>query len=173
MSPREVRHRGFTLLELIALIAIAGVLAGVAIPSMASLGSTRAASAARLLASDVLFARERSVATGTRCWLSFDVAGNRYSVLSEDPANPGRVNAVAITAPGTGMPFVQQFGAGEFTGVSIASASIDSGSWLGFDWLGRPLNLAEAALSAAATVVIAGSKTVSVEPETGYVSVSP
>jgi len=96
-------------------------------------------------------------------------------MLIENAANPGRANATAFTDPATGKAFSQALNAGEFAGVDIVSASIGggAGSEVGFDWLGSPYDSTEAALSAAGTITLSGSQTVTIEPGTGLARLSP
>jgi len=47
---------GFTLVELVALLVIVGIMAGVAIPSLSTLGSTRSSMAGRQIVRDLAFA---------------------------------------------------------------------------------------------------------------------
>jgi Tfp pilus assembly protein PilE len=166
-SPRRsVTGGGFTLSEMIAVLMVTATLAAVAIPSLASLGSTRSAGAAKLVMRDVAYTRERAMTTGVRCWVSFNTGASSYTVYTESVATPGRTNATVLTAP-SGLPFTQAFNSGEFPGVTIGSASFDGGSWIGFDWRGSPLNVSETSLAAQGSVAISGGKTVTVEPGTG------
>jgi type II secretory pathway pseudopilin PulG len=168
-SRRPDQGGGFTLIELIAVIVIVMILAGVAVPSLNPLAGTRGAAAARQLLRDATFARQRAVATGTRSWLVFNTGAHTWSILAEDPASPGRASAAVLEDPATGEPFVVSVDAVPFVGVQLQSVDFDTNVEVGFDWLGRPLNQTEAALTLPGSVVLTGNHTVSVAPETGHV----
>jgi prepilin-type N-terminal cleavage/methylation domain-containing protein len=160
---------GFTLIELVTVLVIVAIIAGTAAPAMNSIGETRAAMAGRQLLRDCSFARQWSIATGTRTWVVFDVSAETWSVLAEDPASPGRAGATVMTDPATGRPFTVTMGEGSFVQVEVVSASFDGDVEIGFDWLGRPLNATEASLSATGTVTLTGGHVVSVGVVTGHV----
>lgn len=160
---------GFTLIELVAVMTITAILAVVSIPALNSMGQTRAAGAAVDLQRSMTFARQNAVSTGTRTWVVFNVGGNSWSVLKEDPLAPGRAGASLITDPASGQDFIATLNSDETAGVSLVSATFDAGSEIGFDWLGRPLNASENDLAAAGTVTLTGNHQVTVEVDTGHI----
>jgi prepilin-type N-terminal cleavage/methylation domain-containing protein len=163
---------GFTLIELIVVLVLVGILAATAVPSLATLTSSRAAAGARQVQRDVSFARESAILTGTRTWVIFSASTDTYSILVEDPSNPGRLNASVMTDPATGKDYQVTLGAAgsEFSGVEITSAAFDGQQEIGFDWLGRPLNNAEADLAAQGTVTLSGGHLITVRVGTGMVT---
>jgi len=76
-----------TLLELLLVIAILGLLAGLAIPSGSPSIHDQLRSAARILASDLDYARALAVANSSSYRVTFDIANNRYS-LTHTGSNP-------------------------------------------------------------------------------------
>lgn len=166
-SPRP--GAGFTLVELIAVMIVAAILGVAAAVSLGSLPETRRAAAARQVHRDLTFARERAMAGGLSHWVAFTVGTNSYSVLADDPANPGRPGALTITDPATRQPFVQRLGVNESAGVVLASASFDGQAEVGFDWLGRPITAAGTPLAADGSVQITGGGTVFVRRTTGII----
>lgn len=161
--------RAFTLVELIAVIILVGVLAVSAAVSFNSIPASRRTVAERQIQRDLVFARERTMATGIRHWVVFSVPTQSYSVLAENPLNPGRANATTITDPATQSPFVQRLNLNEYTGVTLASATFDSAAEVGFNWLGEPLNTTANALAATGVVQITGGGQVQVQIGTGMV----
>lgn len=171
-NPSQGRRQsggGFSLIELLAIIVIVVLLAGVAAPSIAAMSQSRAKMAARHLHRDMTFARQRAIATGTRSWVVFNTGAETWSILAENPSSPGRSNAVVLRDDATNAPFTQTLGVGSFVGVQIVSASFDGNVEVGFDWLGRPLNSSEANLAAQGTVVLTGNNQLTVEVGTGHV----
>ncbi len=130
---------GFTLLELVAVMVVVGIIAGTAVMSLASTTGKRSATAARQLQRDMTFARQRAVATGTRSWLDFETTAGAWTVRVENPVSPDRGTAPVLTDPATGGDFVQPINAGTFLGVTMTDIDFDNEDWIGFDWLGRPL----------------------------------
>ncbi len=147
-----------------------GVVAIVAIPSIASLGADRASMAAQQLLRDLSFARQRAVASGTRAWVVFDTVAQTWSVLAEDPAAPGRAGAAVIIDPATGQDFIQTLDVKQFIGVQLVAVGFDGDVEIGFDWLGQPLNATENPLAATGSVTLTGTHVVNVAIDTGFVT---
>ncbi len=167
-SCTESRSAGaFTLVEMIAVIVITGILASVAIPSMGRVSEARSAGAARALAQQMAFARERALNLGNRTWVTFDVGLDSVALLSEPDGGTGFVDAVSLSDPLTGRPLGLSFNTGEFAGVGIASASFDGGTTVGFDWLGSPITESGGALSADGIVTFDGGQAIRVRAMTG------
>lgn len=173
--PCRVRSsgRGFSLAELVAVLTVAAVLAAVAVPAMTSTAGMRRSAAAAQVARDLRLAREIAASDALPTWVAFDVAGNRYSLRIEQRANPGRANALPWTDPATGRDHMQRFGESEYAGASLVSASIGGGTWVGFDWQGRPLSFSGAALTTTGTIGLGSGLEVRIEPGTGHVGVLP
>lgn len=165
---RARKGGGFTLPELIVVMTITAIMAASAAPSLLNLGSTRSAAAARQLVRDLTFARQRSIATGTRHWVVFNTSAQTWSVLIENTASPGRAGATALNDFATGRPFVQTMNTAPFTAISLTAVSIAGSNEVGFDWRGKPLNASEAALSTDGTITLTGSRTVTIKANTGY-----
>jgi MSHA pilin protein MshC len=161
---------GFTLVELIAVLVLTGILAGVAIPAIGSISSTRVAAAQRQIQRDLSYARERAAMTGARTWAVFSLASNAYSILGEPVGQPGRANAITLTDPATGRGYITSIGQ-EFPTAALQSVSFDGGAEVGFDWRGAPLNQGAGSLSAPGIVTITGNRTVTIRPGSGLVTV--
>ncbi|MFN8815369.1 MAG: Tfp pilus assembly protein FimT/FimU [bacterium] len=171
-----VRTHGFTLIELVAVMVLIAIMSAVAVPSIANLPSMRAGAAARQLARDLIFARQQAMARGATVWVVFNTTNEAYSILAESAASPGLGNAVALTDPATGLPFVQVFTSGEFANVDLSWVIIggSAGTHLGFDWLGRPVDSDGTLLTVLSSVRLnSGAYIITVAAQGGAVTVSP
>ena len=160
---------GFTLIEFIAVMVVLAILAAAAVPTLNSVGSTRSAMAGKQLLRDLSYARQRAVATGARSWVIIDANAETWSVLAENPLNPGRANAAVVPDFATGKNFTVSLGIGEYQGIGIASCNFDGGGEIGFDWLGKPLNSASTSLAANGAVVLSGGHQIIVHAHTGHI----
>lgn len=165
--------RGFSLIELIAVMTIAAILAGIAVPAMTSTGTMRRRIAAAQVARDVRLAREIAMTTGRTTWVAFDLAAEEYEIRIEPFGNPGRAQAVAWADPATGHAFRQRLNIGEWSGIQIETAMFGGGTWVGFDRLGRPRTHSESDLQTTGRVRIESGSAIEIEPETGRIEVQP
>ena len=169
------RRCGFSLTELVVVIVLVAIMAAAAVPAIGSMASAKPGAAARHLARGLTFARQQALARGVTRWVVFNTTDERYSVLIESLASPGRAGATALIDPATGRSFVQSFVSGEYSHVDLVSVSIGgaAGTDLGFDWLGRPVNAAGTLLTATSTITLGGGHSISVQPQTGLAQVDP
>ncbi len=163
--------RGFTLIEILCVVVIVGLAAGIIIPQISTRDDLRCASAARQLMGDLLYAQSRSIALGKMHYVQFNTATGAYQVLdSMSPAN-------VITNPLSMQAYTVTVGTGALTNVSINSASFDGNPTVAFDAMGVPYTWdatnGPVALSAGSVVFKAGKnqKTVSVSPYSGQIKV--
>ncbi len=154
---------------------IIGIVSGTAVVSLSGTAGKRSAMAARQLQRDMTFARQRAVATGTRSWLELDTVAQTWTVRVEDTSSPGRASSLVLTDPATGGNFVQQLNAGTFVGVTMTAVDFDSEDWIGFDWLGRPLDETGEATPFAAhgSVTFSSGEKVTIDKDTGHIAFVP
>jgi len=112
--------RGFTLIEVLIVIALIGVLAAVVIPSMEPQAQDQLRTAARVVATELAYARSLAVSTDSSYLVTFDFANNRlvieHSGDNEDldrlpdspfrkPGDPETQHILDLDdLPGVGMP---------------------------------------------------------------------
>jgi prepilin-type N-terminal cleavage/methylation domain-containing protein len=100
LAPSARGTRAFTLLELIAVVLIIGLVAGLALPNFGVLGGQVLRDEASRLAAELELARQRSVVTGIRHRLVFDLDQALYWTEWEVPEEePG-----PAAAPGSDRP---------------------------------------------------------------------
>lgn len=166
-SPRG-DERAFTLIELLAVVAILGMLSAVTMVSLCPTIGVRRQAAARWLASKLNGQRSQAITSGIGTWVSFDSSTNTCSFLMDSVASPGWGNASSQTDPDRGGPLRAVLGTGEWSGVSISSVSVaGGGTVLGFDWQGRPINSAGTLLTSSSIITLSGPTTVTIRAGTG------
>ncbi len=86
--PRSHRRiAGFSLVELLIVIAVMGILAGIVLPSSNPTIHDQLRSAAQIVATDLAYARSLAVTHGSLYRTTFDTAANRY-VIEHSGTNP-------------------------------------------------------------------------------------
>lgn len=166
----------FTLIELIAVIVITAILAGVAVPAMNSIANSRGSGAARAIVQHLSFARERALNSGNRVWVVFDANAESYAVFAEPDGGTGYGDALSLADPTTGRQMGLTLNVGEFVGVGIASASFrgatpNATGVVGFDWLGSPLFQTGTPLGSDGSVVLTTGATIEVRVFTGDIRI--
>lgn len=155
------------------MIVILAIMAGVALPTLNTMASSRSSAAGKQLLRDMTFARQRALATGATSWVVFDTGAATWSILAENPASPGRAGATVLTDMATGKPYTVALNSGDYLGVNFTSCNFDGGNEVGFNWIGQPFNSAQNALAAQGQVVLNGGDQITVRTVTGYVTYAP
>ncbi|MCU0688761.1 MAG: GspH/FimT family pseudopilin [Phycisphaerales bacterium] len=170
MSRRSILSRGFSLVELIAVMVVLAVLSAVAASRIAVIPSSRGSMAAQLLMRDLAFARDMAVSTGRVHWIEFDLGGQRYTMLAEPTVGGGWVSRLAVVDPGTGRSFQRNLNRDELAGVTITSSTLPAGNAVGFNRLGRPVTNLGASVTSDSTIQLTGNRVVNVIVSTGAIT---
>lgn len=166
-SRARCNGRGFSLIELMAVVVITAILAVSATMSMSGVATNRQAAAARQMARDFTWMRERAMSSGVPTWINISATTNTYSFLENVVATPGYSNAVAITDPATGRTFSQVLHTGDYAGADVLTVSVTA---FGFDTLGRPVDTSGVVMSSNVSITMSGSRSVTVTQQTGRVA---
>ena len=161
------RIRGFTLVELLIVIAIISIAALTAIPMMSSAASMQIRSAANMLAADLEYAKSMAISRAQNFSVVFDVSADSYQI--EDQY--GNVLPHPVKK---GFNYVVDFqNDGRLNKVDIISVDFDSTSEVKYDYLGSPYNGSGTPLNSGVVSLQAGgtTTTVTVEPVTGFISI--
>lgn len=128
-------RRAFTLAEMLIVLALIGLVAGVAIPAAVNLSSSQSLAAARFIAADMRYVRSRAIATGRPLTVRFDPVGQRYSVSDED----GPIACPWGASNRFGGEFVVVLNEGTpFRSVRLATVDFGGNTWIRFGPLGEP-----------------------------------
>jgi len=164
MSPR-----GFSLTELIVIIAILGILSWLAFPKMSAMDEIKLDAAARRLAGDLRYAQSLAMSRRVIHGVLFDPALGKYTVFAPNPATP-----ITDPADRARTMIVDYTSRTEFRGVLVQSATFGTTPGVTFDYFGVPRDTAGVDLSSTGTVVLTyqgQTDTVFVAPQTGMVTV--
>ena len=146
--------RGFTMVELILVMVVAGILAAVAVPRMMGRTGFDTRGFADQLSATVRFAQKLAVAQRRDVFVQLTASN---ATLCYSPATPCPVGSQA-PGPGGEKPYTVTAPGGVAIASPIASLDFDGG--------GRPKNIAA---QLAIRINGSGTHTILVERETGYV----
>ena len=168
---RIVRH-GFTMIELIVVLAIIAIAAAIVVPIASSAGSMQLRAAVTMVAADLEYAKSMSISRGQRYSVVFDEANESYQITNE----AGATISHPIKGPSS-LYAVDFRNDSRLSAVEIVGASFDGASTVSFDYLGIPYSVTAspaALLNPGVITLRAGgvTRTVRVEPVTGYITVS-
>lgn len=150
---------GFTLIEIIIVVAILAIAAMTAIPLMSSGGSVQIRSAANMIAADLEYARSMAISRGQYYYVKFDEGADSYQIEDQ--------NNVVISHPvKKGFDYIISFqNDSRLDKVDITNVTFTN-DIIRFDCLGSPDDGGTIDLSANGP-----SATITVEPVTGFISI--
>lgn len=167
------RNYGFTLVEILMVVVILGIVAGIIIPQIGSRDDLKLAAAARGIIADLSYAQSQAIATQTKQFVVF--GQTQYSIRRQNGAT-----LQVVDHPINPGSFLVDYSQGALAGVAITECDFDGQVTIGFDELGSPMayNLSTKVLStltSTGTIRIQSggqSLTIHIEPYTGEMSVS-
>ena len=158
MPTRTARPRsGFTLIEILVVVAIIGIAGALVVPSMLSAGTLGLQGAARLVIADISYAQNEALASGRVRGIEFDPVTDRYRMFDErgvtidlkwmrTGGSPATTGPDGNPVPGWTVDFPND---SRFAGIEIAGANLpeevdpDGGDRplprIRFDALGAPM----------------------------------
>lgn len=113
---RPDRFSGFTLVEVLIVMVVGLILAGVMVPSVSSLGDQRVAADVQVLAADLELVQARGIATGQLHRVLFDLQSSTYRI--ESP--PGSI----LDEPLTKRPWVRVLSSASSQGSQIVALEL-------------------------------------------------
>ena len=160
---------GFTLIEIIIVIAILAIAAMTAIPLMSSGGSVQIRSAANMIAADLEYARSMAISRGQYYSVEFFEGAESYQIEDQ--------NNVVISHPvKRGFDYIISFqNDSRLNKVDITNVNFNGTAGVQFDSLGSPYDLNKNDLNSQGIISLNANgptATITVEPVTGYISIS-
>lgn len=159
-----VLRKGFTLIEVVMVLVIVGILAGLAIPRFDSFYSIKLDASMKKVVSDIRYAQQIAVSRHGNCRIVFNPASDTYS--AEEQLTLGGPWS-GIKDPFTKANLVMNFQTDpQYKGIDIVNANFNSSNTLQFDWQGVPQAGGNATFNCQGNI-----RVVTVEQNTGRVRV--
>lgn len=160
-------RRGFSLIELIAVVVVVGILSVTATVSMSGVPANRQVAAARQAARTLSWLRERAMSTGYNSFANVSVSGDAISFWTASTPTGNFGSATVLTDPATTRTFTERYNSGDFAGIDLVSTS---STHFGFDVRGRLIDSSAAQLASDVVITFTSSRTTRVLAQTGKVS---
>jgi prepilin-type N-terminal cleavage/methylation domain-containing protein len=134
--PNPVRStpRGFTLIEVLMVVAIIGLAGAIVVPQISAMGSMQIQAATRIVIADLLYAQNEAIAHQAVRKLVFDPATNSYKLTDAD----GNVLSATWKNGASANYTVNLTSDDRFSTVTLVSANFGNSPEVEFDPLGSP-----------------------------------
>lgn len=166
-----MRHRAFTLVELVLVVSLTLILSAGALAGLRGAQEWRSAAAVRRLQADFTYARNAALLSGRRTLCVFDAANGTYEIQQEAGAGQGRITGATLTHPATGQPWRVAL-ASLATGLQIDVSPATNRVSFGFDGTGMPVDRNGAALARDLTLTCTPGGVITLRAGSGLCEVS-
>ena len=174
-------RRGYTLIEILVVVAVLGIAGALVIPSMGQTGVLRVQSAVRAVVADISFAQSDAVAYQQRRAIVFDtqldgdLSDNGYTMCAVTGNVIDVDTDVLYDSFGPDEKYIVSLNDPRYAGSTITDVDFDGAQTLIFDELGGPVTTPDGDMPASGFVQITGGEgqqfTIHVEPYSGRVRV--
>jgi MSHA pilin protein MshC len=163
---KNMRRKGFTLIELVMVIVLIGIIAVFIAPRMVDVTGTKAGAFRDKLRADIRYAQNLAMTQNRRYRVYVNTApgpANGYAVMNDSNGNGtwGEAGEIALDPAGSSN-FVVTLNTGDYAGITV---STPAGGFIEFDSLGRPTIGGGVVL-----LVTPGGRTVTISDQTGAVN---
>ena len=166
--------RGFSFLELVIVLAIAGIIAVIALPRIAGVGSMGVDMVRDKVLADLRYVREYAVNRNDRTRVTFLIGQDRYVAEVFDASVEGEWRI--LEDPTTREDFDIRIGQGQYKDTELVGVSFNGGNIIEFDSYGAPF-AGGGPLTGTGVVTMRGSGSVKivgvfVEPVSGRIYIT-
>lgn len=167
----SMKNRGYTLVEMVVILAIMGIMAVVAFVALNPYRVVRLDAAAQKVKADLLYARNLALSTSKWYGISFEADPvNTYRIYQTD----GSVDTAIEDPSELGKDFIVDLN-DYYSGVKISSVNMAGGNKIEFHPLGTPYddkNGSAFTLTGVVSLAYSGlTKSIQITPNTGRISV--
>jgi MSHA pilin protein MshC len=146
---------GFTVIELLTVIALLGILAGIAIVSMGNPQGFQSLAEAEALKANLRFTQSKAMSDLPGNMWSLNITSGNYQILRNGVAPVPAVNLPGSNSSTYALP----------AGVAITSGT----GPIRFNFRGQPVNALLAPLAADQSITVYGAPAITVTRETGFI----
>ena len=146
---------GFTIIELLTVVALLGILAGIAIVSMGNPRGFQSLAEAEALKANLRFTQSKAMNDLPGNLWSLNITSGNYQILRNGVAPVPAVNLPGSNSSIYALP----------AGVSITSGT----GPIRFNFRGQPVNASAAPLAANQSITVYGAPAITVTRETGFI----